>query len=290
MHKKTNRAEEIARLRDQLDQQVAALVESDQWRAWLRLLADGFHTYSLRNTLLILSQFPEATQVAGYRAWQDKGRQVRKGERGIRILRPGTGKRTETADDGTEEEHRFVYFVPTSVFDISQTDPMPGQPDATDIAPHLHGEDPLGLRDQVFAMLTARGVTCELETIAGDSNGYSHRQDDGTIRVVVDDTLTPAHQAKTALHEAAHVMLGHLDDPYGPYQAHRGRYEVEAESVAFIVAGLHDLDTSTYSTGYVAIWGSDATTDDIEATAATIIDGARAIAEALDTAGDLTPA
>jgi len=47
-----------------------------------------FHRYSLNNQLLIWMQCPNATQVAGYRTWQEMGYQVRRGEKGIRIQAP----------------------------------------------------------------------------------------------------------------------------------------------------------------------------------------------------------
>ena len=47
-----------------------------------------FHTYSFNNVALIVAQRPEATRVAGYRAWQALGRQVRKGEKGMVIFVP----------------------------------------------------------------------------------------------------------------------------------------------------------------------------------------------------------
>src|ERR1051325_2377933 len=47
-----------------------------------------FHKYSQFNQMLIFSQKPEATLVAGYRTWQDMGHQVKSGEKGIKIMAP----------------------------------------------------------------------------------------------------------------------------------------------------------------------------------------------------------
>jgi hypothetical protein len=74
-------AEELARL----DQAVSAIHESEDFRRYLDVQA-RFHRYSYGNVLLILAQRPDATRVAGYRAWQQLHRQVRRGERGVRIL------------------------------------------------------------------------------------------------------------------------------------------------------------------------------------------------------------
>ncbi|MGH2273344.1 MULTISPECIES: ArdC family protein [Microbacterium] len=90
--------------------------------------ARTFHNYSLNNLLLILAQNPDATMVADFRQWQAKGRQVRKGERSIKIF-GYREKKTESAadDDASADEGRVIRYFPTlSVFDITQTDPIGG--------------------------------------------------------------------------------------------------------------------------------------------------------------------
>ncbi|WP_223227647.1 ArdC-like ssDNA-binding domain-containing protein [Leifsonia xyli] len=109
-----------------LTDQVQQLTDSDQWRRLLDFTR-SFHTYSLNNLLLILSQCPDASAVAGFRQWQAKGRQVRKGEKSIKIFGYSTKKITqEDPDTGEEVEKRAARFPMLSVFDISQTDPIDG--------------------------------------------------------------------------------------------------------------------------------------------------------------------
>src|SRR5438270_4620306 len=86
--------------RERLAAAVDALVASERWQAWLESRA-RFHGYSLGNTLLIALQRPDATKVAGYRAWQEMGRQVRKGEKGIAILAPIVSRAKDTVTDGS---------------------------------------------------------------------------------------------------------------------------------------------------------------------------------------------
>lgn len=87
--------------------------------------AKSFHRYSPRNQLLVMLQRPEATQVAGYRAWQAEGRQVRKGEKGIMIFGPGKKKVVTEEKNGVEQERTISMPPPVvTVFDISQTDPI----------------------------------------------------------------------------------------------------------------------------------------------------------------------
>lgn len=272
------RRAEAEALHATIAEQVEELRDSEAWTRFLRF-AQAFHRYSLGNLLLILAQRPEATHVAGYRTWQKLGRQVRKGERGIRIF--GGRDVTETVEDdktGEEKEQRRTRFFPVSVFDMGQTDPVdPEADDPSTLAQRLTGDDPLGIFEAVADYLTAQGWTVERETIAGTTNGYTTT--DGTRRVVVDADLSPAQAAKTALHEAAHVIL-HTDDDPAEHVEHRGVKETEAESVAYVVAGILGLDTTAYSIGYVAGW-SRCDVDTIKDTAARVLRAAHRLADAL---------
>lgn len=267
-------------LHESITQQVAALTDSETWMHYLDFMR-GFHSYSVRNLLLIFSQAPEATAVAGFRAWQDKGRQVRKGERGIRIFGYSSRKVTDEngdvqLDDEGNPRTRATFPV-LSVFDISQTDPIdPDDPEPWQLSNHLAGDDVAGIVGSVARFLEALGWTFTLEPIDGPANGYTTT--DGSRRVVVDEGMTAAQQAKTALHEAAHVILhAATPDEANPY---RGLRECVAESVAYVVAGMVGLDTSAYSVGYVAGW-IDGDTDKMRDTAANVLRAVHQLADAI---------
>ncbi|MEE6289284.1 ArdC-like ssDNA-binding domain-containing protein [Georgenia sp. MJ173] len=272
------RRAEAETLHQAITDQVEALRDSEAWTRFLDFTR-AFHRYSINNLLLIMAQQPEATHVAGYRTWQKLGRQVRKGERGIRIFGGRDILTTETDEKtGEEKQHRGRRFFPVSVFDMSQTDPV--DPDAADpstLAHHLTGEDAHGILEAVADYLTNQGWSVECEAIPGAVNGYTTT--DGTRRVVVDAGLSPAQAAKTALHEAAHVILHAEEDP-AEYVEHRGIKETEAESVAYIVAGILELDTSSYSVGYVAGW-SDCKAETIKDTAARVLRAAHTLTDAI---------
>ena len=275
---------EMEALHERLTQGVEELRNSTTWTAYLAFCA-SFHRYSLSNLLLILGQCPEASHVAGYRAWQATGRQVRKGEHGIRILGTGTVKAsTEEGKDADEvaEGRRHVFF-PVSVFDIAQTDVMEGHEDISTLAHKLTGQDERGILSRVVDYLAASGVPVQVRAIATGVNGYTSPANEtgSPMQVVIEERNAPAQQAKTALHEAAHIILGHLTDDYAEYVAHQGRYEVEAESVAYVVAGMLGLDSSNYSTGYVAGWAERAEADVIKETAARVLAAVHTLVEAL---------
>jgi hypothetical protein len=111
--------------RERLEQAARALLTSEGWRRWVRVRsANGLARYSLSNQLLIALQRPDATFVAGFRAFLDLNRCVRKGEKAIRILAPMPLKRSgaRAADD---PEDARVIFRAVPVFDVGQTDPIP---------------------------------------------------------------------------------------------------------------------------------------------------------------------
>ena len=273
------RAAKVEQMHNELTAAVNALTESGQWQRWLDFLG-SFHQYSLNNTLLIQVQCPHATQVAGFKAWQTKGRQVRKGETAIRIFGKPFRIVAETDEATGEKTRRAVKCPPpvVSVFDISQTDPIEGVEQPIAPVAQLQCDDPADLFERIAAWMTGQGWTVTREQIPGEVNGFCTI--DGSRRIVVDADLSDAHAAKTAIHEAAHAIL-HTDDEGKltgePDQATR---ELEAESVAYVVAGLHDLDTSTYSVGYVASW-SGGQADKVKATAVRVLDAVHRIADAL---------
>lgn len=276
------RRAEADELHETITAQVEALRDSDAWQRFLTF-AQAFHSYSLNNVMLILAQKPTATHVAGFRKWLELDRQVRKGERSIKIF--GYAERKAREDEDTtgmrlnaKGEYVVPYFPMLSVFDIAQTDPTEDWTEPN-IAHRLSGDDPSGIYAATADYLAVEGWTVTREEIPGEVNGYTTM--DGTRRIVVDAELSDAQAAKTILHEAAHALL-HVDDEPGEYVAHRGLKECEAESVAYIVAGILGLDTSAYSVGYVAGW-TQGNTETIRDTAANVLRAAHKIADAITT-------
>ena len=217
---------------------IARLVTSEAWIEWLKVQR-RFHHYSYANTLLILAQRPDATRVAGYGAWRQLGRQVRKGEHAIAILAP-LATRSSAVDSLETQPPAVSGFTVAHVFDIVQTQgvalpqillPLEGQePDA--------GFDRMELVARSLGYQVARANT---GNAFGDCDPVRH-----SIRVRPD--LSDAQALKTLTHEVAHGLLhANMDVP-------REIAELEAESVAYVVCGELGLDTSAYSFGYVTVW------------------------------------
>ncbi|MBO0596218.1 ImmA/IrrE family metallo-endopeptidase [Nesterenkonia sp. E16_7] len=231
----------------------------------------------MNNILLVMAQMPEASRIAGFRSWQTRGRSVKRGEKGIRILGYAKKKLEEENAKGETEERYIEYFPPLSVFDISQTEIIDeDKANAGVIAHRLEGEDADGIADAVEKWLTDEGWTVTTETIGGETNGMTSPE---LRKVIISDKLSPAQRAKTMIHEAAHVVL-HADQDLSEYVEHRGQKETEAESVAYVVAGMFGLDTSSYTIGYIAGW-AQGDTKIIRSTAAHVLKASHIIYEAL---------
>ncbi|HET9733518.1 MAG TPA: ArdC-like ssDNA-binding domain-containing protein [Acidimicrobiales bacterium] len=271
-------ADRLRELHTQLETAFADLVSSDDWARMLAVAA-RFHHYSPANVMLILHQRPDASRVAGYRAWQSVGRQVRRGEHGIAILAPCTyagHHDDDEAEPGNEEPRRVLRgFKVAHVFDLAQTegDPLP------DVRPALlDGHAPAGLWEALAAQVTAAGFTLE----RGDCRPANGRTDYTIRTVTVRDDVSDAQAAKTLAHELAHVLL-HDGTEY--VLGCRGLVEVEAESVAYIVASASGLATDAYTVPYVAHW-ADGNSNAVKATAERVISTAHAILSAIDPVPD----
>lgn len=214
-----------------------------------------FHKYSLNNQLLIWFQRPNATQVAGYKAWQSLGRQVRKGEKGIAILVPMARK--VQGDDGAEETK--LWFGTGYVFDVSQTDgePLPEQPDwsSKECAPVLQAK--------LFEFAKSLGIqVCVGEPTIEGAQGVSY----GGKIVIHPDTGT-----STLVHELAHELLHQGTDK----SASRQVRELQAEAVAAVVMSHFGFEVSE-SLNYLGLWavsgdGIKNNMDAIQKAACTII-------------------
>ncbi|MCA0308838.1 MAG: ArdC family protein [Actinobacteria bacterium] len=250
------RRESLERMHADLAARVGSMDSLTEWQSWLKF-TQSFHRYSFNNTVLIWMQRPDATAVAGYRAWLARGRQVRRGEKAIQVFAPVTQRapRLDSAGNpvyGTDGkpviETRMVGVKPASVFDVSQTEgaPLPEQPDVTP----LTGEAPLGLWASLVGYCESKGYAVSRGD-CGSANGLTRFD---SHEVLVRPDINDAQAVKTLAHEAAHVTLHEkLED-----RTCRGLIEVEAESVAFLVTAAHGLDSSQYTFNYVAGWAHQA--------------------------------
>lgn len=230
-----------------LEKGIAGILDADLYRDYLRMMGK-FHDYSYNNVLLIALQKPDASHVAGYRRWQEMGRQVKKGERGLGILAP---VHAVIEDEVTKERRQIVSgFRSVAVFDISQTEgkPLPVGPVAKEITTTTEGSAVLARYVTDYVQSLGATVATENKKQIPIGNGY-YRPTDKHIGIL--DTLSADHQAKTLVHETAHCVAEHKG------YAGRPDEEILAESVAYVVLQHFGLDSGAYSFGYVAGWAQD---------------------------------
>jgi antirestriction protein ArdC len=260
-YKQTKRNEQ----REQVEHAVRELLTSDGWRRWAETRAT-FHKYSFGNCLLIAQQASQATQVAGFRAWQSLGRQVRKGERSIMIMAPMSVK--ERDQTGEETGERVTFFRAVPVFDIAQTDgePLPEAP-REPITGDSHAEYLPKLKDYAHTL----GVAVYEYGPTSAAQGF---YDEKGKRIVISTELAPNGKVRTLIHELAHAH----GVTYKDYS--RGEAEVIVETAAVIVCGSLGLDTSGESIPYIASWGEDGDLDAIRKHAQTVDEIARKLEQA----------
>ena len=271
MAKKNEAVEMAAQL---IEQGVDEVFTSGKMAEYLTVMSRFYH-YSARNCLLILMQKPEATHVASYNKWRKEfNRQVRKGEKSIRILAPIAHKSTirETNKDTGEvkdREHVWYSFKAVPVFDISQTDGDELPSIVTDLSGDMSDFD--GMCDRV-AKCAKLPVEWDVDITDPECHGYCSFAEG---RIAIRSDMSEVQTFKTLVHEVAHSIL-HGDDGE-QHEAKRKVREVQAEGVAFVVCKALGIDTDDYSFGYLAGWGGDtkevlAELDVIRKTANAILD------------------
>ena len=276
-----NGADRMKEITDRLETGIQELFESERYTAYLTSMAK-FHSYSFNNTLLIAMQGGQL--VAGYNKWRDDfHRNVKRGEKGIKILAPAPYKVKKEMPkldeqgqpvmdkDGkplTEvQETQVPAFKIVSVFDVSQTE---GEP-----LPSIGVDELAGnveqYEDFFKALEQTSPVPMAFEDIPGGSHGYYHLTEK---RIAIQENMSELQTLKTAIHEIAHAKL-HAIDPEAPLTEQADRpdsrtREVQAESVAYAVCQHYGLDTSDYSFGYVAGWSSGKDLKELRASLETI--------------------
>jgi len=253
--------------------------KSETLNAYLKAMG-RFHRYSVGNAILIQLQRPDATHVAGFRAWQRLGRYVKKGEHGIAIMAPVVYRRKARLDDSDEgesvDDEIVTTFKTAYVFDISQTEGKPLPEFA-----RAQG-DPGAYLERLEEFISRRGIKLERRESLRMAEGVSSG---GTI--LLKASLAPAEEFSVLAHELAHEMLH--QDPTNRPKAKTVR-EAEAEAVAYVVCQGIGLDVNTASSDYIQLYDGDkktlmASLERIQRTAAEILGAVTADGPCVDAAG-----
>ncbi len=257
----SEREQRRARDRERLQQAAEQLLSSDGWERWVRVRSrNGLSRYSINNQLLIALARPDATFVAGFRAWLELGYQVGKGEKAIWILAPLKIKERDRAS-GEETGETRTLFRAVPVFDRAQ---VTAGEHATPLEPPLEplsGDSHEHLLVPLERFADSLGFTVSFETIAGPAGGWC---DYKRKRIVVDADQPANARVRVLIHEIAHAMGVDYQQYFRP------QAEVIVDTVSFVVGSSVHLDLGGETIPYIAGWGETGALDAVTEFAATI--------------------
>ena len=199
----------------------SVLSNGEEFRSYLDTLS-RFDRYSAGNVLLILTQMPEATQLRDFDGWKEKNANIKKNEKGIRILEPGDEYARE---DGTTG----VSYNVKKVFDISQTTARREQqiehPDA---------------RQLIRALMQASPVTVNISEDMPLDVGAHYDPNNGVINIR--RGMSAQDIVRTLSQEIAHAEMDGQDGKYD-----RGDVAFTAYCASYVVCRKIGFEVKQFS-------------------------------------------
>ena len=251
-------------LAEHLKEGMKNYLDSEQFKSFLDTMSK-FHNYSLNNIHLLKMQNPNVSRVASFNKWKtDFDRTVKKGSKALKIWVPYQVKTkipvnqkelsfSPSENEMEEKEVTVTRFKLGNVFDVSQTEGKELPKAINELTGDV--KDYEDLYRAAKAVSIDNQVPISFEEIKRESaNGYYSPDEN---RIVISKGLKgQEHILKTIFHEMAHSDLHRgTNAQYGDDQYRK--QELQAESVAYVVANHFGFDTSSYSFGYLAIWAKD---------------------------------
>ena len=209
-----------------------------------------FRRYSFFNILEIARQRPGATHVAGMYAWNQLGRRVKKGEKGIRILAPVIGVRRKKATEAekdirTQNEAVLVGFRSAWVFDEEQTTGL----DLPQLASTVTG-DVGAYRERLMDFALQQGIEIDFKESIAPALGICYGN-----KIVLLPGQSPAEEFTTLVHEVSHSLLHGTARRIATTKTVR---ETEAEAIAFVVGKTIGLNAGRDSADYIHLYAGNA--------------------------------
>lgn len=222
---------------------IEKIIVEGKYKDFLKFMKK-FHKYSFSNRLLIYSQNPDATHVAGYCTWKELGRGVKSNPKRIRILKPIPFKINKKEDTEEVENIELLRYGWTIVYDISDTYKIPGAKEVP-----LFDDITLDSCDsqELYNILTQISpVNVKIESTWDGSEGYYSKSEN---KIVLSPRLSIDDRTATLLHEISHALYDDFD-----YSKERDLSEIFVESISYIVADYFGLNTSKSSFSYITKW------------------------------------
>ncbi|WP_317854855.1 YodL domain-containing protein [Chakrabartyella piscis] len=292
--------ERLKEITDSIETGIKDMFESEKYQSYLRTMS-RFHKYSFNNKMLISMQNPNATLVAGYNKWKDQfSRNVKKGEKGIKIIAPTPFKVKEEREkldpltkaplldangkiELEEVERQIPMFRVVSVFDVSQTE-------GKEIPSLVSSLDGSVEQYEIFieALKRTSTVPIKFAALSDDTDGYYHLQDK---TITIREGMSEVQTISAIVHEMAHSRLHDYElqkleqqgeDAPPIEKKNRNTEEVEAESISFAVCSYYGIETGANSFGYIANWSKDKELSELKASLETIGTTSSALITSLD--------
>lgn len=250
-------AGDIVGLNQHLKEGVKQYLNSEHYKHYLDKMSQ-LNNYSSRNIQLILAQNPNAKYVTSLNKWNKEfGRYINKGEKALKIIAPNIHlKKDSEGNPMLDKEGKpvtYMTFQVKSVFDVSQTKgkelPKALQP----VKENLSDLDYANLYRSLKTIADNNHVQVRFEQL---ENGRRGRYNPKNNEIVIHKDMGKAQIIKTFLHETAHSELHHSHHQQTENLTYSNA-ELQAESVAYVVASYYGMDTAEHSFGYLAKWTDD---------------------------------
>ncbi len=237
---------------------IQKVIERGDYIDFLKSVKKLKNNYSLRNSLLVYVQNPNATIVKGFCDWNKLGRGVKKNPKTIFIYTPIKTKISKTIEgqqnvNGKEEKERNengtveiiegIKYRRVAVYDIGDTYIKKGNKRIPILDDTLDSDTTKNLYN---TLLEISPVPVLLEEINGVKKGYYDKKEQ---KIVIKQSLSQDDKTAVLIHELCHCLY---DDFL--YKTDRNKSEIFVESVAFLVADYFNFDTSLCSFGYIINW------------------------------------
>ena len=270
MAEKQSSRDRLKEITASIEDGIKELFQSESYAQYLQTMS-RFHHYSVNNQVLIHMQKPDATLVAGFNKWKNQfGRNVIKGEHGIKIIAPTPFKKKieqEKLDPDTqlpmldadgkiiteEKTIQIPMYKPVTVFDVSQTEGRPLPQLAHDLSGNVANYD-------VFmeALRRSSPVPISIEVMGGGMDGYFDLEHQD---IAIREGMSEVQTVSAVIHEMAHALLHNRtkDTEEKTPELSRSTEEVQAESISYAVCAYYGIATGDNSFGYIASWSKDKT-------------------------------
>lgn len=221
MAEKQSNKERLQEITANIETGIKELFQSEKYAQYLQTMS-RFHRYSVNNQVLIHMQNPNATLVAGFNKWKDQfGRNVKKGEHGIKIIAPTPYKKKieqEKLDPDTklpmldadgkviieEKTVQIPMYRPVTVFDVAQTEGKP----LPQLASNLTGQVE---NYEVFmeALRRSSPVPISIEVMSGKMDGYFDLEHQ---HIAIRKGMSEVQTVSATIHEIGHAKLHNKDE------------------------------------------------------------------------------